>query len=158
MSGHTFLKSLSATALLRGPHLAPTEALESRMLLTLSSFNGALVGTFTGTATGFGSTINIPDPIFFPDNQILSTVKDGTISNKLPSTGTGNVTDNNNGTGTVSFGTIANILDLTSFRSGYAGTFTLGANGAAQRHGNVEHRCERVRNYRQRNMEYASDQ
>lgn len=108
------------------PIVAQQESLtlESRLMLAANAFNGTYYGHFEGTATAFGSTINIPSNSF-PDNQILSVVNNGTISNRIPGTGTGTVQEN----GTVSFGSIAEVMGI-SIPVTYQGAFNnLGSSG-----------------------------
>lgn len=116
--------------------LPPSDALESRLLLT-GGFDGIYVGSFQGSATAFGTTIQIPSDDF-PDNQILSVIENDVISNRLPGTGTGTVTEG----GEISYGTIAQIFGFElpieyqgQFTPGNFGTFigtgtwSIGANG-----------------------------
>jgi len=100
-----------------------TAALESRILLAAEAFNGLYAGTFQGTASAFGSTIQIPSEDF-PNNQILSRVHNGTINNLLPGAGTGSVQAN----GAVNVGSIVEVLGLP-LPINYSGSFTPGANG-----------------------------
>jgi len=105
--------------------LSPDQShqLESRLLLAANPFNGLYAGTFQGTASAFGSTIEIPSEDF-PNNQILSKVHDGTINNILPGNGAGNVQPN----GSVSFGTITSVFGL-NLPIQYSGSFVPGPNG-----------------------------
>ncbi|MCA9094360.1 MAG: VCBS repeat-containing protein [Planctomycetaceae bacterium] len=97
--------------------------LESRVLLTGNSFDGIYVGTYEGSASAFGTTINIPSEDF-PDNQILKNIENGAITDYLPGPGSGSV----DMSGNISFGALAQVFGF-SLPIEYAGTFVHGSGG-----------------------------